>query len=47
LAAERLPPRRPRQYPRQIRRKMSNYPLKRPPPVAAPAAPAAVRILSR
>jgi len=50
LAAERLPPRRPRQNPRAVKRKMSNYQLKpRPPaPPIGPAAPAAhptVRIL--
>lgn len=48
LAAERLPPRRPRQNPRAVKRKMSNFARKRPPPSAAPprpAAPASVRIL--
>lgn len=30
LAAERLPPRRPRQNPRAVKRKMTNYPLKPP-----------------
>ncbi len=30
LAAERLPPRRERHNPRVVKRKMSNFPLKRP-----------------
>ena len=30
LDAERLPPRRPRQNPRAVKRKMSNYSVKRP-----------------
>jgi hypothetical protein len=30
LYAENLPPRRPRQDPRAVKRKMSNYPLKPP-----------------
>jgi hypothetical protein len=38
-AAERLPPRRPRQNPRAVRRKMSNYKLKRPPPAGSPTTP--------
>jgi hypothetical protein len=50
VGAERLPPRRPRHNPRAVKRKMSNFPLKRPPPAGAPTtlppvAPIAVRIL--
>lgn len=40
LHAEGLPPRRPRQNPRAVKRKMSNYKLKRPPPPDSAAAPA-------
>jgi hypothetical protein len=48
LDAERLPPRRPRQNPRAVKRKMSNFPRKRPPSTPAPPLPAlppTVRIL--
>ena len=47
VAAERLPPRRPRHNPRAVKRKMSNFPRKRPPPPDAPSvtAPVSVRIL--
>ena len=40
LTAERLPRRRPRHNPRAVKRKMSNFPLKRPPPVDSATAPA-------
>jgi hypothetical protein len=51
LAAEQLPPRRPRQNPRAVKRKMSNYKLKpgQPTPLTDSApkpAPPVVRILS-
>lgn len=50
VAAERLPPRRERCNPRVVKRKMSNYKLKRPqhanPPKPRPI-PDALRILSR
>jgi hypothetical protein len=36
VAAERLPPRRPRSNPRAIKRKMSNFPRKRPPTTSPP-----------
>ena len=40
VADERLPPRRPRHNPRAVKRKMSNFPLKRPPPAgSAPTSP--------
>jgi len=40
VGAERLPPRRPRHNPRAVKRKMSNFPLKRPPPAgSAPLLP--------
>src|SRR5713101_7317025 len=49
LDAERLPPRRPRHNPRAVKRKMSNFPRKRPPPsTPSPSLPAVaptVRIL--
>jgi len=50
LAAERLPPRRPRHNPRVVKRKMSNFPLKRPPTSGSahaltPVAVTTVRIL--
>jgi len=50
VAAERLPPRRERCNPRVVKRKMSNYKLKRPahanPPKPRPIADA-IRLLSR
>jgi hypothetical protein len=50
VAAERLPPRRERCNPRVVKRKMSNYKLKRPahanPPKPRPIADT-LRILSR
>jgi len=51
IAAERLPPRRPRHNPRAVKRKMSNFPPKRPPPAASaptlpPVAATSIRILS-
>jgi hypothetical protein len=50
VAAERLPPRRERHNPRVVKRKMSNYKLKRSehanPPKPRPIADA-IRILSR
>ncbi len=50
LAAERLLPRRPRHYPRAVKRKMSNFPLKSPPPAGSapplpPVAVTSVRVL--
>jgi len=48
LDAERLPPRRPRQNPRALKRKMSNLPRKRPPTTPSrplPAVAPTVRIL--
>ena len=40
VAAERLPPRRPRHNPRAVKRKMSNFKLKRTPPAhTAPTLP--------
>jgi hypothetical protein len=48
VAAERLPPRRERCNPRVVKRKMSNFPLKRPkhtnPPKPRPI-PETIRIL--
>jgi hypothetical protein len=50
VAAERLPPRRPRHNPRAVKRKMSNFPLKRSPPLGSaptlpPIAATSVRVL--
>ena len=50
LAAARLPRRRPRQNPRAVKRKTSNFPLKRPPPADADTlpvrpAPPTIRVL--